>query len=306
MLRKFRIIPVLMLLALLVSCGSNSELEATTPTEPAVTEPAQTEPATTEPEPTEPEFTKPYTMGFYTLEDLQSYEGFCILYPDGSLDKFSKGSVLDWGNGAPMTYGTDYNPEHILINRADDDANCGRLKNGQLVFFCSEDTAVRSGIYPVDYSGCTISRYNDDGKLEAVFVRQDGATYGWRRGYSIGSPKIDVRVDTINGLPIAEYAPKLEKADTQYYASFPPYSTFLVGVVEGTAIHETEYTSDRNFYFQTDEKYPLKLTPTTDGYAYVDLTDIPDGDYVLKYTYWDEEDGRIAIMTHLPVSHEDS
>lgn len=238
-------------------------------------------------------------MGSYSKSSIQGDSNFYVKYPDGSFDKYYRGSPLIWEGPDPMTYGADYTPEHVIMSNYDVRINADNLKNGELVLVCPNDNRVRAGVVPVQYSGMTMTRTNEDGKKEAVFLSKmaDGDLQArlWVRGKSIsyGYP-----CNTINGIGINEYGKNFEYI--QRYQSLPENEKYTLGVVSGAALVETEFQVDSTYFIQQEvEPYELKLIPTVDGYATIDFSEIPAGEYVLYYSYWNE--GRTVMTTYVTV-----
>lgn len=300
----------------LAFCACTAETPGTTDNMPAISTPIETdahaEVAITES--TETTVPTQNIVGSYTLEDCQERGGtsFYVRYSDNSFDQINKGYVLDWGNGAPYTLGTVYRDFHdLIIDASADERNPTITDDNQLVLFCSEDFFVSYRIEAVESSGTTISRINEDGKREAIFFSnsiKDGSLrcdQYWVAGKSIrevdnGTPKIECTY--INGFAVGDH-PGLPLAEGTWHCNVPEGETYKLGVVEGTTLVEKEYIADARFYIQSDEDeyYEFKMIPTVDGYAIIDLSDIPNGEYILQVYWWD--DGNYVATTHITLEH---
>lgn len=245
-------------------------------------------------------------QGTLHLSFVKDRSGFYVKYPDGSFDMYEGGSPLIWEGPDPMTYGADYTPEHLIMDNYDVTGNKEIIQKGELVFVCPYDNRVRSGLVPVEYSGMTLSRTNEDGKKEAVFISKYDSgqinTDLWIRGkrsiYNTG-----FNVNTINGIDINEYGENFEYTGYYRYLSLPKGEKYTLGIVSGASLVETTYYADSTYFFQKTDvtPYELKLKPTVDGYATFDFSGIPAGEYVLYYSYWDDDDGRTAYTTYVTV-----
>lgn len=240
--------------------------------------------------------------GMWSLAQIQNNNGFWVKYLDGSFDKYDSGYVLNWKGPDPMTYGADYTPVNLLMDTAAVSANVRKIKDGQLVLVCSSDNRVRAGIVPVEYSGFTMARYNEDNKKEALFFSKvdDGSEVyvrKWVRGGSIGN---SVNCSTINGIPLEQYGSRIATSGYNRYSTFAKTEKYTIGIASGSTVTEYEYWTDGAFYFQKEVKpFDVKLAPTVDGYAIVDLSGIPAGDYILYYSYWADKGGGRTAMTTL-------
>lgn len=244
-------------------------------------------------------------QGSLSLSYIKNDSGFYVKYPDGSFDNYDSGSPLIWEGPDPMTYGADYTPMHLIMDNYGVTANAEKLSNGELVLVCPYDNRVRSGIVPVDYSGMTMSRTNEDGKKEAVFVSKvdTGKVYLslWIRGKRSSNGSA-FSCNTINGIPVDEYGVNFDYSGYNKYLSLPKNEKYTLGVVSGASLVETEYSVNSTYFFQENVvPYELKINPTVDGYATIDFSGIPAGEYVLYYSYWDEDSGRTALTTYVTV-----
>lgn len=243
-------------------------------------------------------------MGEYSVSDIQNKSGFYVKYPDGTFDIYQGGIPLVWEGPDPMTYGADYTPKHLLMHNDELTCNANRIsKGGELVLVYPSDNRVRSGIVPVDYSGMTMARYNENDKLEAVFVAKvDTGVYlsSWTTGGSIKRGVLNC--STINGIPFEEYSVNFDYSGYNKYLSLPKDEVYTLGIASGSSLVETEYSVATTYFFQQNiTPYELKLNPTVDGYATIAFSDIPAGEYVLYYSYWNDNNNRSALTTYVTV-----
>lgn len=311
MKRKIALILALtMLVSILCSCRRAGEGEESTtmindaPSTISGTESLDTK-ATVPPTETMPE---ERTQGSYTLAECQtgSDPALYVRYPDGSFAKIYNGAVLNWSDYPAKTYGAYYDNSDLIIKSALDDRNPTINSENQLVVFCSLDTDVIYNISPVSAKGCTITRNNEDGKWEAIFLSNseaDNSLYCskyWRAGSSMKSTsEAGFDCTYINGISVGEY-PGIALAEGTDFCDVPAGDTFMLGVVEGTKLVEKEFTADARYYIQADTRDDLKMTPTVDGYAIVDFSDVPAGEYII-HIIWYEGKSRCALSTHITV-----
>lgn len=243
-------------------------------------------------------------MGAYSVSGIQNKPGFYVKYPDGTFDIYWEGIPLVWEGPDPMTYGTDYTPEHLIMRSDELTYNANKISKGrELVLVYPSDNRVRSGIVPVDYSGMTMARYNENDKMEAVFVSKvDTGVYlsSWTAGSSIKHGVLNC--GTINGIPFEEYSVNFDYSGYNKYLSLPKDEVYTLGIASGSSLVETEYYVATTYFFQQNiEPYELKLNPTVDGYATIDFSDIPAGEYVLYYSYWNDNNKRSVFTTYVTV-----
>lgn len=264
----------------------------------------------------ETEETEPQMLGSYTLEDLSDTDGFFVKYSDGSFDRYYKGTVVNWGMSKYYAYGTEWYPANVVLDEEDDALNMERMKEGVLVFKTSNTSKVDAGIYPVIESGFAMSGNNTSGYTETLLWFDekgndcwvvDGTKIGPEYQWSFSKLR---DIISINGIDYGS-APIFEKEEDKTYVTLQLGDTYVIGEADGTALIELEYIVDKKYYLSTlnffekayeyvGDYYPLELQPTTDGYAVVDLTDIPAGDYTVTYSYWNEDSNkRQAYITHI-------
>lgn len=260
--------------------------------------------------------TEPQMIGIFTIEDLANEDGFFVKYPDGSFDKYRAGTEINWGQPEYYTYGTEWCPTNIVLSTERDSRNIENLKKGALVFKTSQNEKVMSGIYPVVESGFAMSGVNIDGIIETLFWLDEKGNDFWVVDGTKIEPQYQYHfsrlrdIISINGVEPGTVS-IFEKEENKTYVTLQQGDVFVIGEAEGTALKELEYVVDRKYYLSTlnfwekpyeysEDYYPLELQPTTDGYAIVDFSNIPDGDYIITYSYWSEKTNtRWAYMIHI-------
>ena len=262
------------------------------------------------------EETEPQIRGYYTVEDLSDMDGFFVKYSDESFDRYTEGEVINWGQPEYYTYGTEWCPANVVLHANFDSLNMESLKRGTLVFKTSHNAKVEAGIYPVVESGFAMSGFNAAGHGEKLFWFDENGNDFWVVDGTKIEPQYQYHfsrlreIMSINGISPGS-APIFEKEDDKTYVTLQLGDTYVIGEANGTKLIESEYTVDKKYYLSTlnfwekpyeysETRYPLELQPTTDGYAVIDLSNIPAGDYIITYSYWNEEhDRRGAYITHV-------
>lgn len=242
--------------------------------------------------------------GRYTLKEAKELEGFFVLYPDGSFDRYSSGIVLTW-DMQPMTYGADYWPQDLVMGPSSIENNKTMLTEGKLVLFWSNDNRRIFKLYPVRESGYSLFRRDDNMKLEGL-ISTRGSINGknfeqWNQGHVFyWSNSVDYA--TINGIPKEQYT-EFPSAEGRDFADFPANQTYKIGIIEGTTLVEKEYQSNYMYFLQDYKAVSCSLIPTVDGYAIVDFSDAPVGEYILTISSWDESDrSRVVRTTYVEIN----
>ena len=251
--------------------------------------------------------TTPSTQGDYSIDDLQSAgaTGFFIQYKDGSFDRYHSGKVLSWEGPRLMTYGNEYFYQHLIIDAWRDNLNEHSAASGQVVLFCSNSTRFRSDLTPIEFGGNTISTTHEE-KDAALFFYKKHGNYGadiWIHGKGIQYINSKSSI-TINDVPLDAWCSSFSFDNSRSYASLNEWDELSVSIGFGATLYTYEGSVDQHFYFQKqDETQTLNLIPTTQGYAILDFTDIPAGEYIYNYSYWDESArGRVAYVTRVIVN----
>lgn len=267
------------------------EIETTTP--PEETRELITEEVTEQPteQPTE---TERQTMGSISLEQLQpaEYPVFCIAYEDGSFDfYYGEGSYKYESYSSSHFYGMyayDRYAEELPV--IGDDT--------KMVLFCKKDFSL--AVYPVRTVVNVVSYNYGFGEFHS-------------NGYSLdvhypNGKYESVRLKTIDGEPVEQYEPIIyeetvnpysgmtSKTVRYIYEGFQNVDSVTLGVVNGTQIEEEECAVDAKFYscaqdrnnYYEEDSYYVKWAPTVEGYAKLDFSEIPEGQYVMRICYYDE------------------
>lgn len=305
MRRKLYLMLMLIGLVTFSACGKNEDVNTNTDVAEKTTienDVDETEPVETEPEET---ISK---IGARTLEECQD-NSLYVLYPDNSLDVYRKGDIYSWGTPNPMTWGVDYyNISGTVIDSSFDMENGEKMKNGELVLFCSNDTGFKKMLYPVEEAGYVMHRQNnEEGCEEAVFLYNNGTVLDdpyvnlWRPGYDMTR----MEISTINGQSWDTY-PISAETEEQRYATMKYGDSIKLGMIEGTKIAETEYKVDYS-YFLSGENEPIEfeMIPTVEGYAKLDFSNVPEGDYILIIEWLEKRSSnnykRHAFSTHIKI-----
>lgn len=245
---------------------------------------------------------EPRKIGDYTIDKIKSYaNGFYIMYKDGSFDRYYSGNVLTWEGPMPMTYGADYIPEDLIMSIDDDRANRERLSNGKLVLVCPETNRLKYSLTPVEFSGNALSTIVE-GKTAAMFLTKGSVDY-WLRGENIGWFGSGMYTIKVNGMPLSDWCANLESDNRQGYLPLSEGQKMQISIAYGATMETYDCVADLCYFYQDqDVKYDLKLDPTSDGYAIIDFTGVPTGEYLIHYSYWNTaKGGRSVLATHVVI-----
>lgn len=233
--------------------------------------------------------TEPPTMGDWTLEECKNTTGIFIAHEDGTFTQFYGGGYLeqDWS----------YNALGMFMRNDIFEHNPAIGKEDKLVLFC--DSTYLLEMVPVNWQVGVLYHKLDDGTRCYTLAKKD--SYGDIRCYTYydNHETVENKVAYIDGTPIEDYPFEFVQGGTQNTTGcgFPKGSTVKLGVVNGSAIIEETYEASatyfdcnvmRDLYGASDDVHCLYPTPTTDGYAIIDIYDgwhdneIPSGTYVLK------------------------
>lgn len=256
-----------------------------------------------------PDETKPteshdqtHKTGDYTIDDIKTNGyGFYIMYDDGTFDKYYSGSVLVWEGPRPMTYGADYIPESLIISSSKDDINRERIKKGKLVLVCSETNRVEYSLTPVEFSGNALST-TVEGKTAAMFLTKTSVNH-WTSGRNIGWFGGGMYTIKIDDVPISEWTADLESTNNRDYLPLVRGQEMQISIAYGATMETFDCVVNLSYYFQNhDIEYDLILNATSDGYAIIDLSNVPSGEYLIHYSWWNTESrARSVLATHVVV-----
>jgi len=260
--------------------------------------------------------TEPNMMGWWTLDKVKKcldydFPRFFVRYPDGSFDQIDPGSVMNWGSAEAYTYGSERNCFNLIMGISDDNKNMSKLEKGELVFVSSQNSRVDAYIYPVIESGYAMTGIDPEERINSILWKtEDGSSFDY---VNFNRNRKERKISTINGINVGEEG-IFEKSEKNKYVTLKEGDKYIVGEVWGTQLFENTYCVDKVYYLHTyhtyyqlyeyrETMYAFNLQPTTDGYALVDLSELPTGDYVVMYTYWNEKDEqRDALTIHIQVS----
>lgn len=235
------------------------------------------------------------TIGALSLEQCASKGGIYIAYDDGSFDEIPGGGYC---------YGIS------------------QMTDGIKGMFLENDTvectpAITSDMKVVVFSASEyyfLNAYSIHHEVAAIQYTSDNGTKGYGRlsyeqntvyVYYRNHESEDIKIEFINGEPSENYnAVKIEREVYPYkgmttkkfyfgMAGFQPADKVKLGIVKGTTVVEKSYPvnityfdcdSDHNNWDEEDQYY-LEATPTVEGYAVIDFTELPTGRYVLVYEY---------------------
>lgn len=295
--RGTMLLVLLLLLASLSVACSNSESQEI-PKETAVNTEASkaaTEVAVETTAETEPEAAM---QGKYTLEECTSKRGVFIAYEDGSFDLFPVGGYC-YGYSR-FSEGLD--GFYIANSVAEAIPDVGR--DDKLVVFCDDNYYLT--LYPVHGEISTIRTESENGvtgygrlsnTLDCVYVHyEDGESETIRIEYINGEPA-DVYDAVKLNYEVKPYKGKNSVAVSVELTGFQKGEPIRLGIVDGTAVSEYDYSADATYFDCNNEhnnwdeedaygiNYGVQVTPTFDGYATIDFSEVPDGKYVVIFRY---------------------
>lgn len=242
------------------------------------------------------------SIGDYSVDDIKSGGyGFFIMYDDGSFDRYYSGNVLTWEGPRPMTYGADYIPENMIISISKDRANREKINSGKLVLVCSETNRIEYSLTPVEFGGNALST-TVEGKTVAMFLTKSSVDY-WSSGKNIGWFGSGMYTIKVNNTPLSDWCANLEAENSRGYFPLREGQEMEISIAYGATMESFDCVVDLCYYFQNrDTELDLKFEPTSEGYAIIDFTDVPAGEYLIHYSYWNEESrARSVLATHVVV-----
>lgn len=226
--------------------------------------------------------------GKYLLSDIQQDSGIYIKYDDMSFDKYLGVSYEKNSDGF---WNRDL--DGLFLNNSIADKL--PIVDNQVNLVVRWDDYFQLELHPVSSEASVISmdsvngygKLDSDKKMVTAFCRNGSF--------------VRFFLATINGKPAEDYPAKIEERTVNPYAgarsrslivkttSFEKDSLVTLGIKEGSSLIEEQFYADATFYdFNSEHKswdipyeYLVKYTPTVDGYADLDFSDIPNGKYVL-------------------------
>lgn len=271
--RDVFVILIILMAFVLVACGNENIPYETSQVDVTILE---------ETIPTE---TKICTIGDLALEDCQGNTGIYIAYEDGSFTRYYGGGYLDTA--------ATYYAEGMFLRNDIAEKNPVIRKNDKLVVFCDSDYTL--SLQPVKWeTGAIASQYLDGTKvyMRAIkdaygvdfFMYCEGDTTGWD-------------VTHVDGISVEEYPFEIVGEGNSAGAGLPKGETIKFGVVRGTTLKEQSYPINATYYrcdvsrnvaMASEEEHWLYPTPTSSGYAIIEIYDgfhnieIPTGRYVME------------------------
>lgn len=240
---------------------------------------------TTEAPTNPPVETTPKLVGNFTLEDCKSTTGVFIAHEDGSFTKLVGGGYVD----QEYTIDIGMYMQNKLVKKSP-----SIDKNDKIVVFCDSEYSLR--MLPVNW------------EVGVIFTTEngvDGYTRAIKHGYGIdfytyyvNHKTSEVNITHIDGISVDDYPFEIvggENGESEG-CGFPKGATIKIGVSKGSSIVETDAEVSAT-YFDCEAKYDnygnsedlhyLLSTPTTAGYAVIDVydkwhnTEIPSGKYIM-------------------------
>lgn len=236
-----------------------------------------------------PILTEPATIGRWSLEDCQSATGIFIAHEDGSFSKYSGGGYLD-KNGAGYSEG-------MFLRNEIAEANPAIGKSDKLVVFCSSDYTL--SLLPVKWEVGTMAYSLDDGtKAYLRILNYDKYGVDFFE-YRNNGDTIERNIMYVDGIPAKDYPFEIVGGEegTPIGCGFPKGRDVKFGIAQGTTLNEETYNVNASYYYckatrdiagASEELHYLYPTPTSEGYAVVDVydgwhnTEIPAGLYVME------------------------
>lgn len=278
----------------LIACGTNTEPEETekqiavAPNSLETTEP-KAEP-TTEP--------APEYLGNYSLEYCKSNAGVYVAYEDGSFDKCGSGGYCDGlSKGSSYFYGMFLKDSALYFAHDISLQNDGK----KLVVFSDADYTLT--LHPIHTEVACFSVDTEDGTEgfgQLIQVTDRGASIAIQ--YK-NHEREDIHPIYINGEPASEYeadehawsirSHKGISKDYYYQVLGFKEESITLGIADGTTLIEKTYEIDSTYYdcdpehnfWENEDVYYIKGTPTSEGYAEADISDVPAGKYVMLFRF---------------------
>ena len=107
----------------------------------------------------------------------------------------------------------------------------------------------------------------------------------------------------IDGVPISEWTANLESTNNRGYLPLARGQEMQISIAYGATMETFDCVVNLSYYFQNhDIEYDLILNATSDGYAIIDLSNVPSGEYLIHYSWWNTESrARSVLATHVVV-----
>lgn len=295
-----KVVPILLALLLLTGCTSStnasSQPETTDPiatTEQPTTEPEstkQTQPPTTEPVPT--------TIGSYTLEECKRANGVFIAYEDGSFDMFPTGGYCKGLGNLDSNFDGMFLSDSIISSTP--------TVNRQTKIVVFSNTDYRLTLHPIHASVRVFQTHSHIGvegygRLGEIFSNTKRVNvYVYYEDHTSD----EINPVFINGNPAYEYQADCVEWTVNPYSGMPRTQRTIqllsftgdevtFGVGTGTTLIEKTYPVNAKYFdcdidknnYSDEDIYRLTGLPTKEGYAEIDLSEIPDGQYALVFHF---------------------
>lgn len=260
---------------------------------------------------------------YYKYSDYDGF-GVWVQYSDGSLSPYYGGNILRHDE-AYMTYGTDYLPDDLVMRDILVYLNNSLLEDVEnlVMFWPSKyETVSIGGLFKVEEWGRGLTGRNGD-----YLARRDGAilkidynrfALSWPLDYtSLLIYDLDNNVEeaiTREEFEQSEIFTSAKQNENEF-ASFKFNHSYEIDIIDGTTLTHTGgrsevlyflYSADNDMTVsKSDENLiPFNQIPTTNGYAILDFSDTPAGEYVFVMSFWDmERDCRIYYSTFLAIDN---
>lgn len=239
-------------------------------------------------------------IGNYSLEESKENNGFYIAYDDGSFDRYETGGYClgEIGYISTMFISDSITEKNPIITEKD-----------RLVLFWRNDYYI--SIYPISAEIPVIEVEREDGE-------KGFAHFSWSSPGQLDISYRDhssetVKVHTINGDSPEKY--EMEHVEFTVEGSsygeefvslygFQKDTEVSIGIANGTALEEKGYTVNATWYdcnryhnyYKEEDCYGVKTIPTTEGYAELDFSDIPNGKYVMMISFNGNSNYRATLL----------
>jgi len=239
--------------------------------------------------------------GMYTLDNCKGMIGVYVAYEDGSFDMCTGGGYC-YGliSGGNMFHGMFMRDVSLVYAKEIDKLS----KEKRLVVFCNTDYSLT--LHPIHAEAACFVVESSDGDVKG-YGRLSQIT-------EMGAPidilyvegeREDINPIYIDGKPAKEYNAETVKwsvnpfkgmSGTSYTYQlwgFKKGTNVKIGVGKGTALVEKEYEVNSTYYdceydrnnWEDEDIYHIEGLATPEGYAEVDLSNVPKGKYVMLFQW---------------------
>lgn len=230
------------------------------------------------------------TKGLFSLEDCKEYDGLYYAFDDDSFNLFSTGGYCLGGKGYIDGMYLANDNMHSTFDGID-----------KLVLFWESEYTLN--LYPVSAQIPVIQLEREDGI--GGFGCFTWSNTSVLEAYYRDHVHESIEIQTINGAPPEEYESECIEFTVNPYKGIPseeryfclngfkPNTEVTLGIAEGTTLEEKTYKVDATYYecgrdsnhYEEEDSYYIKTIPTAQGYAELDFSEIPDGEYVMVLWY---------------------